>query len=534
MPGAGTPEATRDATTPDPCSGIFPSMLPVVTPGQARAWDEAAERDGRTLRMLMESAGRAVANLLLLHHDHDLAHGGLIVVGRGNNGGDGWVVARHLHCLGWPVTVASLGEPLRPEAADARRLALSDGVYEVPAAAEWPPVALVVDAIAGGGGEGELRIDVARVLDRIRGLGTPIVAIDGPTGLDLATGANHGALRSLRTVTFGGLRRGHLLAREVVGELHVAEIGLPTVTATWPRLFDLREAAEMYRPFDVRDYKGTRGRVFILGGCTGMTGAARLVARATFAAGAGLVHVATDAESAASLNGAEPDVQVLSTDLDHEAGDELLDVVARADGVVIGPGLGRNPKRRALVGSVVAVSRRIVLDADGLTLFAGRVEELASLLHEKQAILTPHRGEFQALFPDLSLGDPWRAAEAAAERIGQVVLLKGVPTVVGTPEGTLYTSARGNPGLATGGSGDTLSGILAALWSRHDDDPGRLAALGATLHGWAAELAAPAVGVTGMRPMDVTAALASVWHELEHPRRSATGMLLHLPAPAVI
>jgi len=505
-------------------------MIPIITPTEAAAWDAAAEQDGRGLRMLMESAGRGVASVLLWHHGEAARHGILIVTGRGNNGGDGWVAARLLHRLGYPVSVVSLGEPTRIQAVDARRVALLDGVRELTATEPWPTTGVILDAIIGGGSSGALRDEVSAVLERIRALDLPIVAIDAPTGLDLATGANRGARPVERTVTFGGLRRGHLRARDVVGDLHVVEIGLPAADLAWPQLFDLQDARETLQPFHAAAHKGTRGRVVIVGGAAGMTGASRLAARAAFAAGAGLVHVATDPASADVLDAAEPDVQLHRTSLDGPPDPALLELVRGADVVVIGPGLGRDDGRRTLVEGLIGSAKRLVLDADGLQAFAGRPDELAHLLDGTPAILTPHPGEFKTLFPDISVDDPWDAAQAASAQLRQTVLLKGVPTVIAHPTAPVLTTARGNPGLATGGSGDILSGIIAALWCRHEN-PQQTAALGAVAHGRAAEFAALDVGVTGMRPMDVVQVLAETWEELALPDADVSDTLLYLPRP---
>ncbi|MEO8480280.1 MAG: NAD(P)H-hydrate dehydratase, partial [Gemmatimonadota bacterium] len=372
--------------------------------------------------------------------------------------------------------------------------------------------------------------DVVALLERLCALDVPIVAIDAPTGLDLGSGANMGAHPVDRTVTFGGVRRGHLRARDLVGDLHVVEIGLPAADPEWPVVFDLADARAAYRPFVVDDHKGTRGRVVIVGGREGMTGAARLVARAAFASGAGLVHVATDTASAIILAAAEPDVQVLCTRWDGAPDESLLELVRSADVVIVGPGLGREPGVRALVEGVIAHAGRLVLDADGLQAFAGDATALATMLVGIPTILTPHPGEFRALFPDIPLDDPWEAAHAAAMRMGQVVLLKGVPTVIASRGSTTLTVARGNPGLATGGSGDVLSGIIGALWCRHDEAR-EAAALGAVAHGDAADRVARLGGVVGMRPMDVVERLAAVWHELAQPDTEFRDLLLYLPRP---
>ena len=267
-----------------------------------------------------------------------------------------------------------------------------------------------------------------------------------------------------------------------------------------------------------------------------MTGAVRLAARSAFAAGAGLVHAVSPAETVAALVQAEPDLQTLAHPFDGRPNDALLDLVGRADAVVIGPGLGRTDGRRDFVSAVVAEAKAAVLDADALIAFQGALDRLSALAAERPVILTPHPGEFRTLFPHLAAGrelDPWTAAIAAAEVSRAVVLLKGVPTVVVRHGSPPITVAAGNPGLATGGSGDVLSGLVGASLAVGIAAE-QAAALGAQSLGRAADLAARRVGARGLRPMDVIAALPELWHEWESRGRLGPvrpPVLLELPPP---
>lgn len=488
------------------------SMIPILTPAQSAEWDARAAADGRALRLLMELAGRAVANVVVERLADAASRGVLVLTGRGNNGGDGWVVARALHRLGAPVTVRAIGEPTTAPAADARRVALADGVRERPVDEDWGAPGVIVDALVGRGVSGPLRRPVLDLMTRLRATAAPVVSVDGPSGLDLATGVDHGHLLATHTVCFGGIPRGLLRARERVGQIHVRDIGLPPADAGWPRLFDHAEARRCFRPLGVADHKGDRGRVVIVGGHAGMSGAARFAARAAFAAGAGLVHVLTDADTAALLAVAEPDVQARACEAAAGLSDADRATIAAAGVVLIGPGLGRDPGSAALVEAIIPVARRVVLDADALRAFAGRVPELARLAGSTPCILTPHGGEFAALFPQLDLDDPWAAAVAACDASGAAVLLKGVPTVIASQGVPPWTTARGNPGLATGGSGDMLAGLIAAFWCRHDD-AGEAATLGALALGAAADHHATRHGARGLRPADVIAALPGVWRD---------------------
>ena len=491
-------------------------MIPVLTPDQSNGWDRTAAGAGMELATLMESAGRAVAVVVADRYPHLLRSGVLVAAGSGNNGGDGWVLARALHRLAVPVWVASAGagSDLREHMA---MLARSDGVREVSADGPWPVVGLAVDALLGTGASGAPRPAVAALLARILDLDVPVAAIDGPTGVDLLTGIVHGVTRADLTVTFGGFRRGHLLARDESGDIAVVDIGHPPPDPGWPVVVGDQQAAGWIRPLRAQDHKGHRGRVVVVGGDTGMTGALRMAARAAFAAGAGLVHAVAPPDSVAALDQAEPDVQTFTHRFDQAPSAALLELVARADAIVIGPGLGREAGRRALITGLAEAARAVVLDADALIAFSGGSTELKRLAAGRALVLTPHPGEFRALFPALAATrelDPWGAAEAAARESGAVVLLKGVPSVVAAPERQLLTVVAGNPGLATGGSGDVLSGLVGCNLAG-GLEPHRAAALGAQILGRAADLAARRHTARGLRPMDVVQALPDLWREWE-------------------
>jgi hydroxyethylthiazole kinase-like uncharacterized protein yjeF len=491
-------------------------MIPVLTPEQANSWDRLAASAGIELATLMESAGRAAAVVVASRYGHLLRTGVLVAAGPGNNGGDGWILARALHRSEVPVWVASVGpgSDLRERVA---KLARAEGVREVPPDGPWPTVGIVVDALLGTGSAGAPRPAMAALLGRILDLDVPITAIDGPTGVDLLTGMVHGVTRADLTVTFGGFRRGHLLARDEVGDVTVVDIGHPPPDPGWPAVVSDTQAARWLRRLRARDHKGDRGRVVIVGGEVGMSGALRMAARAAFAAGAGLVHAVAPPDTVVALVQAEPDVQTFTHRFDQQPPAALLELVARADAVVIGPGLGRDAGRRALISALIEAAPAVILDADALTAFGGAAAELAPLAAGRSLILTPHPGEFRTLFPALASTrelDPWAAAAAAAGETGAAILLKGVPTVVAAPQAQLLTIVAGNPGLATGGSGDVLSGLVGSNLAG-GLEPGIAAALGAQMLGRAADLAVRRHTARGLRPMDVVQALPDLWREWE-------------------
>ncbi len=514
-------------------------MIPVLSPEQSAAWDRRAESAGIALATLMETAGRAVATVVADRYRSELRQGVLIAAGPGNNGGDGWVMARALHAVDVPVWVAATtgeGSALRNLMAGLARAA---GVREVAPDGPGPGAGLMIDALLGTGAVGAPRPGVASLLDRLHDAAVPVVAVDGPTGLDLGTGAVHGAARADVSVTFGGVRRGHLLARDESGDIVVVDIGHPPAPAEWPSLVSDSDAAAWLPALHAADHKGVRGRVVVVGGAAGMSGALRLAARAAFAAGAGLVHAVAPGETIAALVQAEPDLQTQPQPFDQPLSGATLELLQKADAVVLGPGLGRDPSRRAFVRAVLDNARAAVVDADGLVAFQGATAELAALARSLPLVLTPHPGEFRALFPELAAQrelDPWGAAATAADRLDATLLLKGVPSVVARSGRRALTIAAGNPGLATGGSGDVLAGLIGAALAR-GVKPEVAAALGGHMLGRAADLAARRVSARGLRPMDVTGALPDLWREwsrLQSAHAVRYPILLELPRPLTV
>jgi ADP-dependent NAD(P)H-hydrate dehydratase / NAD(P)H-hydrate epimerase len=491
-------------------------MIPVLSPEQSNSWDRLAVSAGVELATLMENAGRAVSTVVADRYPYLLRAGVLVAAGPGNNGGDGWVLARALHRADVAVWVASSGKgsELHEKMAG---LARADGVREVAADGPWPSVGLAVDALLGTGAAGAPRPQLAALLSRILDLDVPVVAIDGPTGVDLLSGIVHGVTRADLTITFGGFRRGHLLARDEVGMVVVTDIGHPRPDPGWPSVVTDVEAANWQRPLRARDHKGNRGRVVVVGGGSGMSGALRLACRAAFGGAAGLVHAVAPPDTITAMMQAEPDVQTLVQRFEEPPSAELLELVGRADSLVIGPGLGRAPGRREFIVGLLEATRAVVLDADALIAFSGAAGELASLAGTRSMVLTPHPGEFRALFPALaSLRelDPWAASATAANEVSATILLKGVPSVIASRGKALLTIVAGNPGLATGGSGDVLSGLVGANLASGLDAP-VAAALGAQTLGRAADLAARRHTARSLRPMDVIQALPDLWREWE-------------------
>jgi NAD(P)H-hydrate epimerase len=501
--------------------------IPVLAASEAAAWDSAARTQYRIpSRVLMETAGRAVVQVLLAELPETASGGALVICGAGNNGGDGWVVARALHASGIPVWVAAV-DPKTDDAIDNRALARLDGVRELGREEPWPQAALAVDALLGTGASGPAKGDVLALAERLAAYGAPIVAIDGPTGLDLTSGEAHGPVHAQLTVTFGGARRGHLLAREWCGKIVVVDIGFPPPDGGWPLLVTDVWASERLPRLAPQMHKGDRGRVCIVGGSDGMTGAALHAARAALAAGAGLVKLVAARETIAAAQASLPDVLTVETALDESLEPATVEALEWGDALVLGPGLGRGPAREAFVRAVLA--RRplpTVIDADALHVFKGGVS--------RPVVCTPHLGEFRVLagdaLADEAANDRWSAAARAVAKLKCTLLLKGVPTVIADLRGPAHVVASGNPGLATGGSGDLLSGFIGAFLAR-GAATAEAAALGAHALGRAAELGARQWTARSLRPADVLASLPEVWRAWADPDRARPPVLAALEPP---
>jgi NAD(P)H-hydrate epimerase len=510
-------------------------QLPVLNAAQAAEWDERARTEHAVpSRVLMDAAGRAVATVLARTYPEELADGVLVVAGHGNNGGDGWVAARALHALGVPVWVAELDKERSPDCDANRTLALADGVTPLGPDDDWPRAGVVVDALLGTGASGTPRGAIGRLAARIARFGRPVVAVDGPTGLDLTTGEAHGPVRATLTVTFGGARRGHLLQRDWCGSVVVADIGFPPPLPEWPALFTHGDARRLLPPFEADMHKGQRGRILVVGGAEGMAGAALHAASAAFAVGVGLVKLAAHPTTVQAAQSRLPDALTVTSALGPKLEPDLVEALEWADAVVLGPGLGRGDERTALVQAVLArIACPAVIDADAL--HTGRS---ALTSGEAPRVFTPHPGEFRAAVPELADvldTDRFGAAAGAPEALAATatLLLKGVPTVIATPGEALRVVATGNPALATGGSGDLLCGFIATFLARglapHD-----AAGLGAYTLGRAAELASEQLTVRATRPADVLAAVPELWRRLATQPEVEPPVLYELPAPALV
>lgn len=520
-----------------PAGGEGAGQLPLYTAAAVREADRRAiEERGIPGWTLMERAGRAAFQAAVVRYPAAGQGRVLVLAGRGNNGGDGFVFARHAARRGARVTVALLAPPgsLAGDAARARDEALAAGVEVVPLDEEalrggalaplLEAADLAVDALLGTGSRGAPRGPLALVVAELvawrRRTGRPVVSLDLPSGLDPDRGVPaNPCVEADLTVTFGALKVGLVAgpALAATGALVLAPIGIPGECFPEPAAWLLlpEGAASCLPPVAPDVHKGRRGRVWVVGGSRGMTGAAVLAARGALRAGAGLVHVAVPAGERPLAAVAVP--EALSLGL-PDAGDgtpgpdaweALWEAVQGADALVVGPGLGRGPDARRLAQAVWAEAPLpAVVDADAL--FALAEWGAAVPRPAGPRVLTPHAGEAARLLgvtAEAVQADRLAAARELASRYRGVAVLKGARTVVAAPDGRAWINPTGSPALATGGSGDVLAGVIGALVGR-GIDPLAAALVGAFAHGWAGQTLAARLGLTGVVAGDLPVAVA--------------------------
>jgi ADP-dependent NAD(P)H-hydrate dehydratase / NAD(P)H-hydrate epimerase len=490
-------------------------MLELLTAEEMAQADRLTIEGGVKGATLMENAGRAVADEVSRRFPD--AATVAVLCGPGNNGGDGFVAARHLKERGYKVRLGFNGDPARLPA-DAAPMAKRWEVGREPLRPDLLAAAeVVVDALFGAGLARPIEGELAALIDNVNASGLPVVAVDVPSGIDGTTGGVRGtAINATATVTFFRLKPGHLLlpGRLHCGEVTLAQIGIPdSVLATIaPKTF-ANEPALWLSDFPwprPESHKYARGHAVVVSGPVYSTGAARLGARGALRIGAGLVTVASPRDALA-VNAAQ-----LTAIMVREADDAraLANLLAdeRKNAVLIGPGLGVGERTKALTLAVLAAKAAVVLDADAITSFADDAKPLFAAIQSREApvVMTPHDGEFARLFGDIRGGSKLERARAASARSSAVILLKGSDTVVAAPDGTASINATTSPWLATAGTGDVLAGmVLGLLAQRMPGFAGTSAAV--WLHGAAARAFGP-----GLIAEDLPEMLPSVLRELSN------------------
>ncbi|MCA3416136.1 MAG: NAD(P)H-hydrate dehydratase [Roseomonas sp.] len=470
----------------------YPTEL--LTPAEMARADAAALAAGMSTETLMEAAGRAVARAIRARFRPCRT---LVLAGPGNNGGDGYVAARHLEQAGWPVSVAALAPP-NPGSAAAAAAARWHGPMAAFNEAEVARAGLVVDALFGAGLTRPLAPELSQMLRTVQ---APLVAVDVPSGLDGATGQVLGyAPQAALTISFFRLKPGHVLlpGRALCGETLLADIGLPerVLEGIAPQCWRNHPSLWALPSLEVSAHKYTRGHLTILAGAA-MPGAARLAASAARRLGAGLVTLhAENLDLAAMLRADAPGQLVSDATLDALLAD------ARRKVWLAGPGLLPHEATRAAIRSVIDAGKMLVADAGALM----AATEAPDLLRGA-AVITPHAGEFARLFGAPG-ADRLSATRAAATRLGAVVVLKGPDSIIAAPDGRVIINDNAPPSLATAGTGDILAGAIAALLAQ-GIAPFEAAAAAVWLHG-----AGAAAGPPGLIAEDLPALIAKARHDL--------------------
>ena len=550
--------------------------MKVVTAAEMRQIDQdTIEGIGIPGIVLMETAGSAIVRAIEQHYPACRRIG--ILAGKGNNGGDGIVIARQLAHAGRDVHLFLVSPPesftaeahinlqiaknlklriieLIPDTSQHKNPPEKGGLGNYNEDRSPPEKGdlggfsreatlthlasceLLVDAILGTGLRGEVRHPIATIISAINNLPIPTLSVDLPSGLDADTGNPLGTcVQADRTVTIGLPKRGLLVhpGAELTGKLEVADIGFPEqvieaqdIKANWTTA---SQATKWVPQRPAASHKGTYGRVCIVAGSTGMTGAAALASEAALRAGAGLVTLAVPKHLNPILEGLLPEVMTLPMP-ETEAGSlaasgtsTILEFAERTKSVLaIGPGLSQNPETTTLVHQLVRENQeqglglRMVIDADGLNALA-QTKELLSFLNG-EAVLTPHPGEMARLtntsIPTLE-ADRISTAQQFANEHSVTLVFKGAPTVTGTPNGDVWINSTGNPGMATGGMGDLLTGIIAGLMAQGISSE-KAAPLGVYLHGLAGDIAAEKLGMHGLIASDVLKAVPQAMASFTH------------------
>jgi len=485
----------------------------VLTSAQMRRIDHASGTHFNVpTDQLMDNAGRAVAEALIRLYPALQNMSPIIVCGKGNNGGDGVAAARHLKQRGVQARVERITDE-----------------------ADWSRVRedllrhhLLVDALLGTGTIGAARGAMARVIQEINESGIEVVSVDIPSGLSGDTAEILGpAIRAQHTIALECPKVPHVLppACGLTGHLHVVSIGIPPqaldAETTDLNLIDESDVAPMLPVREADSHKGDYGRVLVVGGSRGKSGAAALVSLAALRSGAGLVTAATSASAQPILASQVMEMMTEalpegpSGTLSEAAAEPLLDLIRSHDVLALGPGLTAQEATSALVRRILSESSSpVVLDADGLNAYAGRASELNG--RDRVLILTPHPGEMARLLlqPRSAPLDRVPMARSFAREHACYLVLKGHRTLVAESSGQVWVNPTGNPGMATAGTGDVLTGVLASLLAQ-GLSPLEACLLGVYAHGMAGDLAAADRGEASLMARDVIEYLPEAYLSLE-------------------
>lgn len=492
---------------------------------------------------LMEKAGSNCAEIIKSRYGMLPGCAVVIFAGKGNNGGDGYVIARLLHASGWKVTVLLYGErdAVQGDAAvnlerlqPGVSLLIATDIGRAGVMEALNGAALLVDALLGTGLKNDVAGIYAEAIDIMNASGLPVLAVDIPSGVDGSTGRIMGkAVKTEITVTFAMAKLGHLVypGAAMAGELMVTDIGIPdelTTDAPGAGFFMEDDAAALLRPRDPASHKGTNGHCLVIAGSTGKSGAAAMTANSAMRSGAGLVTLAAPAEINRVLEIKTTEAMTVPLPdngdgaLSPAAWCGIMDLMPGRDVVALGPGLGMDRGTAVLVQKLVpAITVPIVLDADALNIIAGHLLLLHGIF-SPAVILTPHPGEMARL-AGISVAevesDRISVARKFAAENNVYLLLKGARTVVAAPDGRVSINSSGNPGMASGGMGDVLTGVVTALLGQ-GYDPFDACRLAAYCHGAAGDMVAMDKGEMGLIATDVQEMLPYVFKRILERRNS--------------
>jgi NAD(P)H-hydrate epimerase len=501
----------------------------VTTATEMREIDRVTtEKYGVPSLTLMASAGTGVANFILERYPE--AQRLLVVCGNGNNGGDGFVIARKLHDAGRVAEVVLLGAaadlkgdaaamfaelPLKPVCLD------SPDKLSADALAQMEHCDLIVDAVLGTGFKPPVRGLYAEAIAAMNRSGKPVVAVDIPSGADsdsMHSQSGEGIARADAIVTFTAPRPAHVFGMMTRGPIVVVPIGSPEeaiVSSLNLQVTTPRDFSRFLAPRPLDSNKGVYGHVLVVGGSLGKSGAAAMAGMAALRAGAGLSTVAvpggvlpTVASFAAELM-TEPLAETKAGGIDTAALDRVVELASMMTVVALGPGIGRQPETVEFVQEIVKQLKcPLVIDADGLNAFQGKTELLDG--SKRPLVLTPHPGEMSRL-TGMAIkaiqGDRLSVAREFARKHRLVLVLKGNNTIIALPDGQSWVNPTGNPGMATGGTGDILTGMTAGVMARMPDDIARATVTGVYLHGLAGDVAAETMGEHSLTATDLLTAL---------------------------
>jgi NAD(P)H-hydrate epimerase len=529
--------------------------MKIITTSQMRELDRLAISAGTAGETLMETAGEAVADAACQLARRFRGNSILVFAGKGNNGGDAFVAARRLRAHGFSVTLAlccrpseikgdalkhfqRLNEPLPDEWAEEYECNIETveihNAKDALAAFDKAEPIVVVDGLLGTGLEGAPRSPIAEIIDAINFREIPVVAIDVPSGLNSDTGESAGAvIHATVTVTMGLPKIGLVrpCALDIVGRLEIADLGIPrSLLSLMDTDVHLITADDVRRLLPARKrtaHKGAFGHVLVLAGCEGLTGAAVLCAEAVARSGAGLVTLAVP-QKIYSIIAAQCREVMPRPLADTDAGsfslkalDGIDDLIARCNVVALGPGIGQHPETREFVHRFIArCLRPMVLDADALNAIAHK----PSVLKQAKAaiVVTPHPGEMARLTDSTTervQSRRWETAREIAAAHGVVTVLKGAGTVIARPDSQeIWLNMTGNPGMAKGGMGDVLTGLIAGFIAQ-GISPFDAARVAVHLHGLAADAVATKTCEQTMRATDVLENLSTAIQQTKdiHP-----------------